>query len=101
MIFSTYFFHLPFCIHTLRFHSYPKITFSCLRNVRENMNHEDNHSLYQMFDFDMLSIMILYLLRNDNWPSLQESKIIVNLKASSIEKVILIKYFEWILRKSP
>ena len=78
-----------------------KIVFSYLRNVRKNMNNEDNHSFYQMFDFDMLSIMILYLLRNDNWPSLQESKIIVNLKASSIEKVIFIKYFEWILRKSP
>ena len=78
-----------------------KIVFTSLRNVRENMSHEDNHSLHQILDFDMLSIMILYLLRNDNWPSLQESKIIVNLKASSIEKVIFIEYFEWISQKSP
>ena len=70
-----------------------------LETYVRNMNRQDNNSLYHILNFDMLSIMILYLPRNDNWPFLQESKIIINVKASSIEKVIFIKYFEWILRK--
>ena len=37
------------------------------------------------------------LFRNDNWPSLQESRIVLNMKAMSIEKVRSRLCYKWFL----
>ena len=46
-----------------------------------------------------IHIVYVFYFRNDNWPSLQESRIVVNMKATSIEKVRSRLCYKWLLKQ--